>query len=210
MNLDQIKKFIQESINLKWKWKTIRILGGEPTLHPQFFEILNTLKEYKKFYPLSRIQVVTNGFGIKVKNILCRVPSWILIENTNKKSNIQCFSSYNISPIDIDKYKHSDFSKGCNITEFCGLGLTRYGFYACGAGASVDRIFGFNIGIKKLSLLKEINLKMQKEALCRHCGHYKNRGAEDQKYYTQREEISSDWIKAYTRYKKNKPELSLY
>jgi len=37
MTVDQIKKFVEESKASNLQWKRIRILGGEPTLHPDFY-----------------------------------------------------------------------------------------------------------------------------------------------------------------------------
>jgi len=210
MSVKQIEKFINESIDLKWNWKNIRILGGEPTLHPQLFEILKVLKKYKEFYPRSNIQIVTNGFGKKVNEILRKLPLWLNIENTAKKSSRQTFGSYNVAPIDLDKYKNSDFTRACNVTEACGVGLTRYGYYICGAGASLDRVFGFDIGIKKLSLLEDSRLKKQRRILCEYCGHYKDKNMKKGRDWISEEKMSPSWIKAYRKYKKEKPKLSLY
>lgn len=184
---------------------------GEPTLQPQLFEILKVLKKYKEFYPNSNIQIVSNGFGKKVNEIFGKLPPWLNIENTAKKSSKQTFVSYNVAPIDLDKYKNADFAKACNITEVCGMGLTRYGYYICGVGASLDRVFGFDIGIKNLFLLLEDSrLKKQRKKLCKYCGHYKDKNTKNGRDWINEGKMSPGWIKAYRKYKKDKPKLSLY
>jgi molybdenum cofactor biosynthesis enzyme MoaA len=65
INVEQIKKFLDESIRLNWKWKEIKIIGGEPTLHPYFFEILDVIKRYTEFNSHCKIILSTNGFGKK-------------------------------------------------------------------------------------------------------------------------------------------------
>ena len=45
MSVEQIQKFINESVDNNVKWERIRVMGGEPTLHPDIFEILNLLLE---------------------------------------------------------------------------------------------------------------------------------------------------------------------
>ena len=45
MTLAQIQQFVQESIELNKKWKLINLLGGEPTIHQDFLEIVDPKKE---------------------------------------------------------------------------------------------------------------------------------------------------------------------
>lgn len=207
MSFEQIEKFVQESLDLNWQWERITILGGEPTLHPQFFEALEVIKKYKDKNPSCRVEIATNGYGPKVQELLAKMPEWVKIRNSAKQSNKQNFSSYNLAPIDLERYKKANFSKGCWITEACGLGLTRYGYYPCGAGASVDRVFGFNIGFKKLSDVNRRVLKKQLKQLCRYCGHFKD-SFETEK--VSEEEMSHSWADAYRAYKIRRSEPTLY
>jgi len=206
MSVEQLKKFIKESIEQKRKWEKIRITGGEPTLHPQILDIIQLLLSYKKnFSPETRIQLVTNGFGLKVKNVLRIIPSEIEIENTYKVSKFQYFDAFNIAPIDFLRYKYVDYLNACPVTQVCGIGLTRYGYYPCAVGGGIDRILGFDIGSKEMPFPKDLMIG-EKRILCRYCGHYifslRNRFI--------KEEISSTWKRAYENYKIKKPVLSLY
>ena len=212
MSLENIQKFVNESIALKRKWHVIKILGGEPTLHPQFFEILKILNIYRDFNPACKISLATNGFGEKVNAVLTMIPSWVRILNTKKTSAINCFSSYNLAPIDTAEFKNKDFSKGCIISERSGLGLTRYGYYACGAGASVDRVFGFDVGIKKLNNVTNDQLREQMKILCSFCGHFKYFTYDHEKTskYIYNEQMSISWKNAYAKYSESKPKLNLY
>jgi hypothetical protein len=207
MALEQINKFVKESLDLDWRWEQITILGGEPTLHPQFFEALEIIKKYKDKNPACVVEIATNGFGPKVREVLLKMPDWIKIRNSAKQSNKQNFSSYNVAPIDLEEYRRANFKKGCWILEACGLGLTRYGYYPCGAGASVDRVFGFDIGLKTLSLVNRKILRKQLKQLCCYCGHFKD------SFETERVsegKVSPSWEAAYKASKIKKPELTLY
>ncbi len=207
MTTKQIAYFIKESVDLNWLWYEIEILGGEPTLHPNLLEIINILSNYLLFNPDCKIIIVSNGFGKQVQKILQQIPSWIAVENTSKKKINQIpFNDFNIAPCDLMKFKNSNYSKGCKIVSECGLGLNRYGFYPCGAGASIDRVFGFDIGIKNLSELNERTLIIKRLILCQYCGHFKGLSSKVRII----QELSSSWIDAYRHYKRKKPILKLY
>jgi hypothetical protein len=209
MSLEQIKKFVDESIELNWKWERIRVIGGEPTLHPKFHDILHILEKYKRLHPEERIDIVTNGSGERVHKILSEAPDWVQIESSEKTSEaIVLHSSYNLAPVDLPEYENEDFSTGCVTVENCGFGLTGYGFYPCGPGASLDRRFGFNIGIKSLSDVTTSNLRDQLRVLCKYCGHYKDKKAKFRK--KMQDVVSPSWRKAYDQYKDKKPELTLF
>lgn len=205
--LKKIEKFVDESIKLNWEWRKIDLMGGEPTLHPMFFDVLKIFEGYKKVNPKCAIEISTNGFGKKVNRALSKIPDWVKVVNSRKKTVVQTFESYNVAPIDMIKFKNDDFSKACIITAMCGLGLNRYGFYPCAAGAAVDRVFGLDIGIKRLSQISDSTLKSQLKLLCRYCGHYKNERFEDR---ITEEKMSRSWRKTYVSYKREKPKLSLY
>jgi hypothetical protein len=207
MSLEQIRRFVDESKKLNWKWSHIRLMGGEAVLHPNFFEIHRIIDNYRDFNPRCIIEVLSSGYGDEVKNILSELPKSIYVMNSNKNSNINKFSSYNIAPIDLQNYQYSDFSRGCWITHKAGLGLSRYGYYPCGAGASVDRVFGFDIGLKNLSSVNYKTLRNQLRILCSYCGHYKENFSMD---VISEEKMSDRWKKAYEEYKIAEPQLSVY
>lgn len=174
IKIEKIINFVDESINLKKFWKRIRILGGEPTLHPDFLKIINELLRYKCFYPEVIIEVVTNGYGKKVNNILSQLPKEIWIENSNKESTIQPeFGPFNLAPIDEKKNMFVDYSNGCAIMRDCGMGLTPMGYYPCAIAGGIDRIIRKNIGYKYLPDNSDDMLDLAKE-FCQYCGRFRD------------------------------------
>lgn len=84
ISLEQIKKFISESMELNMDWKAIHLIGGEPTLHPQFFEVLDIVKQYKDINPNCFIVIWTNGCGDRVNRVLSKLPPWTMVQNSKK------------------------------------------------------------------------------------------------------------------------------
>ncbi len=207
MSIEQVNLFVQESINLGWLWYEIEVLGGEPTLHPEFPDIIEPLRDYIAFNPDCTVILVSNGYGTHVNKMLAAVPEFVTIDNTMKESvNTIPFNGYNLAPIDDAAYKDDAFTRGCRIVSECGLGLNRYGYYLCGAGASIDRVFGYGLGLPSLSCVSRESLYTQRKTLCKICGHYKGRHL---KIRTD-DEVSESWREAYDHYRIVKPNLALY
>lgn len=230
MSLDQIDRFIKESVSHGKKWRKIVLQGGEPLLHPNVQEILEMFVNYKKQHsPGTFLRITTNGYGAKVRKILETVPPEIFVMNTkkipiSKEGHIKItgrpepeFDTYHSAAIDAVEASSGagiDYRTGCSIPQTAGMGLTRYGYYPCGAGASVDRIFGFNVGAKSLAEISERGFRESLDKLCRHCGHFKAKGRYDLKAavpLTSPEQVTSEsWRVALEQFKERKDQLSEY
>jgi hypothetical protein len=204
MNVAQITRFVDESLALNWRWTKITLLGGEPTLHPNLFSIFAELSRYRTVFPDTRVQIISNGYGDKVSSVLEKIPAWAEIRNSAKDSPKQdSFDAYNIAPQDLPEFKDADYSQGCWIPFRCGMALTRYGFYPCGAGASIDRVFGWGLGIRTLHDVTPARLTAEFLKLCRYCGHFhgiKKSG----------EVMSPSWIEGYQNWHRKRPLMPLY
>jgi hypothetical protein len=207
MSVRQIEKFIIESIEKRMKWKQIRLMGGEPTLHPYLIDILELLLKYRTNNSIgTKIQLSTNGFGPTVKKVLSNIPKGIEIINDNKKSQIQPnFLSINIAPKDMTGYESCDFRNGCWVTSIMGLGLSSSGYYQCVVGAGIDRVFGFDIGRMNLPSNSD-KLIDQKSILCRYCGLFKN----TDRVAGGKQKMSKSWKDSYDKYQTRPPSLSVY
>jgi hypothetical protein len=146
LSLEQIPKFLRESTAKGIHWESIRILGGEPTLHPEFLQIIDELIAFKDSQcPAVVIEIVTNGFGKKVNDVIKKLSSKVVVDNTAKKSIEQEFIRFNLAPKDFVRYRFADYSSGCWVPQDCGIGLSPYGYYPCTVAAAIDRVLGFDI-----------------------------------------------------------------
>ncbi len=209
LNTDQIRKFVSESISGNKKWRRIRLLGGEPMIHPKIFEVLDILLEYKReFSADTEIAVHTNGYGKAVEKRLPLVPDDVVIVNTSKESDVNWFYPFNMAPRDSAFYKFADYSVGCRVPLECGIGLTPYGYYPCAAAGSIDRVLGLNIARDKLPD-DDDDMRDQMKKLCEYCGSFKMGGITmfGQVDY---EVASPSWDVAYEKWRKEKPKMSVY
>jgi hypothetical protein len=206
MPLDMIRRFVDDSIRSKKYWRRMRVLGGEPTLHPQFLEVIAELRRYRSWNPDCRIEVVTNGYGEIVQSRLAQLPGDIWIENSAKTDVVQpSFRPFNMAPVDDPAFANADFSNGCAIMDECGMGLTPTGYYPCALAGGIDRVVGLNLGKPTLPPDHDDMLDAAR-AFCRLCGRFK-----DGHYIPKElrppltsEEISPAWLNAYAKWKAQK------
>lgn len=217
ISVQTIRHFIQDSIKNNVKWKVINILGGEPTLHPEFLEILGIIqKEYADIYNTNvKIKVVSNGFTEKNRELCDKAEKLYhnveIDRNSYKKNNsIDYFTAFNDAPCDDPQFKGADYSKACWVAEYCGIGLNKNGYYACSVCGGIDRLQGGKKGYSSLSELSKENIKSQYSEFCKLCGNFKyydsNRGnfiprAEKEPF---RDIISPSWEILYKNYKEHR------
>lgn len=203
MTVDQIEGFLRMSENMGYEWRRIRIMGGEPFLHPDIEVILGLFSRYGDIHRDCEIEVYTNGTydpGISV-------PENVRIHNTRKDQRANRFDPYNIAPIDMDPGYEG---RGCWISSECGMGLNLHGFYCCAAGAAIDRVFGYGVAVGSPD---DPRLEEQKKVLCPLCGHGiypRYRSRDDRPWIGDTELMSKSWKDAYRRYRELKPDLGVW
>jgi len=209
MSVEQIEKFVKESIDSKKMWKNIAIMGGEPSLHPDILEIVKLIEVYHLFNKATRITFISNGTGTKVNSVLASLPTYLekhstlnLKQTRDKNNVIPEFGNCLLAPIDRIK----GTINSCKIAATCGLCLSKYGYASCGCGGAVARVLGLDIFAKSLAEMTVEKSKKQLEILCAYCG----RNLEYCILCKDDSSISPFWKKALKEYKKNPPKLTEY
>lgn len=199
MGIDQIFRFVDESLRYKKFWRRIDIIGGEPTMYPELDELWKIIKMYVDKQRRCTVRFSTNGIGDKCEEILCSLPDWVTIRNSAKKHRENKFTAYNSAPVD----NGEKYVRCCSVPWRCGIALTRHGFFLCGAGASVARVFGLNVGIIDMIDVVPENLLKQVPELCKYCGHSNVKS----RHIITEQEISPSWQKAIEGYKNVKMDI---
>lgn len=220
MTLDQIQHFIDESIEKGRKWELINILGGEPTLHPDFLEIINTiLRNYiEKFSPDTILQVTSNGYSERTRALLQQLPDSdnVVIDEYSYKDSpiVPYFTPFNMAPIDTDEFQNLDFRRGCWVTSYCGIGLNVYGYYPCAVAGAMDRVRGDDVGIKSLSEVTPERMKDLLDRFCRYCGNMADYHVNDgdfiprcEKEVFSKNKVTKSWQQMYHKYHEERPVL---
>ena len=174
MPLSLVRRFVEETEALGKRWQRIRVLGGEPTLHPEFSAVVEALRRYTLKHPGCLLEVVTNGHGAQVKEQLACLPADVLVDNSAKSSRDQAdFGSFNLAPVDDLRFSLADYRNGCFVMRDCGMGLTPLGYYPCAVAGGIDRILGAGLGVAHLPA-EDDDMLAAAELLCGLCGRFRD------------------------------------
>jgi Radical SAM superfamily/4Fe-4S single cluster domain len=195
MTVDQVRRFVDDSLARGHRWERIRVLGGEPTLHPHLAEILAELDRYRQQLPAVVIEIATHGHGERTRAVLATLPDWVRVDNSHKESAEQSFEPFNVAPTDTEDLARAAFRNGCPITTVCGIGLGPRGYYPCAVAGGIDRVFGFDAGRTELPPDGD-DLLDQLDRFCRLCGHFDPRVRTPARAPV----MSETWAKAYARW----------
>lgn len=140
-DLKEIDRCIQY---LKPYNKLIQIFGGEPTIHPQWKEILDLLLSYTDIH----FRVSTNGLhGHKPNDKLNNVEFMVDIKGFSKEDDEQrVFLPTLVAPIDITnkepEYYWKKAQRDCPTWKECSSSIYKGKAYFCEIAAAMDHLFG--------------------------------------------------------------------
>ena len=200
ITIAQLGRFMQDAASRARPLQRIDIMGGEPTLRKDLMYVIDVLKPYKDRYPDCMIRLSTNGFNNG--DLLRSLPSWLTIRNSKKTGPVHEFGAVMVAPVDLG----IPDAAPCSVPWRCGAGLSPHGYFLCGTGASIARIFGIDCGAMSLAELTDEKIAEQARLLCRYCG---NSSSMDT-LKTTTETMTASWKKALAEYKGKEKEMRVY
>lgn len=168
MTLGQIEHFVAEMREANAYFGRIRIMGGEPSLHPKLLDIVQLLDtQLVQHGHVGRLELITNG------------------SHPEKLLPLRGLVRVRVSD-EQDKQKHHTATlvhtpqalgytgKRCSSPEHCGWSLSCYGYAPCSAGAGIMRLRDLvgQHGLMSLPVVKGTeNNWPQLQSLCDLCYH---------------------------------------
>jgi hypothetical protein len=171
----------------------VRILGGEPTLHPQIFEILDVFAQVIRPKMRFAIYICTNEVGEKVVDTLNQIRAryttyttyngpepnpqkrlssskqFCIVSKNNPVSGFHTFEEHKSIYKAAQDYlpNKEDYSKNCRVLSECGYGINPYGIFICSPAQYIATIYKLKGGLDHFPSLEEES--EQKKLYCRYC-----------------------------------------
>lgn len=157
MSIEQVEKFIEQAKN-NGGINRLKLLGGEPLLHPNFIEIYNILTKAAENNIIHSIKIETN------KTIpIPSVPSYSFVSWGGRISKKKKHQPIMWSPEDLGI--NIKASPNCPQITKCGYSLDKYGYLPCSCAIMIARLFN-----KTELYRKEFPRELWGLAeLCKHC-----------------------------------------
>lgn len=124
---DKIQWLISESLRLNYPWEFWWLVGGEPTTHPELFDILEIISQYRDMRGPQNFQIglATHGAGraaAVLAEIYRRFPH-VIIRDSQKRGPVNPgFVAVCVSPSDRKNLDNHVF-QGCGVSWRCGISM---------------------------------------------------------------------------------------
>lgn len=166
MSIADVKEFFRQCRELNFQ-PSILIIGGEPTVHSDFEEIVRLSRQFAQN---GLVQVWTNGRDRNMVDTIRRNYNASVPEDTFKaKSRIDFpWDDYYTSPADYGIERHKCWQHG---SEICGISVDSQGYMPCAVGGMLDGVLKLGLRTKRLADLfdNEKNAEITKK-MCANCG----------------------------------------
>lgn len=164
--MDDVKEFFRQCKELNFN-PDIIIIGGEPTMHPQFEEIVRLSREFKG---RGLVQVWTNGRDRDlVAHIRAKYDASVPEDTYKMKSRIDFpWDDYFVAPKDFGLHREKCWQHG---SEICGISVDAGGYMPCAVGGMIDGMLKLGLRTKRLAdLFDNEKNKEISGTMCSNCG----------------------------------------
>ena len=178
MTLDRYGEFLDELRTGDIHVRKIRLLGGEPTLHPQFLKFVDMTVEYARSIARAcSIRVVSNQFSQHSRELFLEARA-IHGNLVRRSANIKPLGRVDfgekkfmfISPEDAGVKRMGGCDWESSRTT-CGFGVDQLGNTLCPMGGTVDSLLRLNARATSVKQLLDTEFhRWQSSVLCKHCG----------------------------------------
>jgi len=176
LSVADVKQFMTETEDLNHTWKLIKLIGGEPTEHPDVLDIASLLYPYCRDRG-TQLQINTNMATQRARQICIALrrqfPKMIIMSShktLGKTINKEFFLTPWIRPEDVGEA--NAIQKGhCWCVSRCGMGFSSTGFGICCNVHNYVRAYKTTSELKTLAdLFNQDKIIRHMELFCINCG----------------------------------------
>ena len=167
MSVEQIQALASEMRSTNSYLGRIRLVGGEPSMHPKLDAIVGILNGLKADDHLGQVEVITNGSNNNILRNLTNKIDKIRVSDENDKQKHHTANLANTP-------KSLGYAGTmCNAPWHCGISLNYYGYFPCSSGAGLARLMNDVPHWQRLKLPQRPILEEwpDLQELCNHCYH---------------------------------------
>ena len=179
MTKERLGRFFEEVKSTGLELKRMRIVGGEPTLHPDFFEMTKMCMEYSRGVGhRCNVRIFSNHHTQETRDILIEVKKrhprlQMMGGHKRKRAVFPRATRYEyVSPLDAGMVCN-DPCPNMGSRRKCGNGVDEVGYSLCPTAGPIDAILG--LGARATTLKQMLDREFvdwQAKEICGRCGNF--------------------------------------
>lgn len=136
MTVDQVALMVKKLREAGKQLLRTKVVGGEPTIHPDFLSICEVLSEGTKDGTVGKVSINTNGTTASKYESPGRLPPNVRlrVSRPSQKSHLPVLWA----PQDVGLPSRGP----CKMPKVCGFSLDSRGWLMCSVGIPITRLFG--------------------------------------------------------------------